>query len=244
MSGTNWNIERKEIIKSLPFDEKQIDFNFFYLFDKGLAKMFKYTSKNWETATITSKGIDVIEHKQKFVEELPFIQVAIQEINAPIFGSAIQAVNSQGNLQWNRTYGSETYDYFYSVMQTPDGGYLAAKSVQNSVGDWFFSAEIIKLYASGEVEFTINYPSTTDMMRMDARFILDAGDGGYVFTGHQTTSDDPHISREHVWLAKIGATEIPEFQSRIILPLSLMATLAVIICKKRTRSISTQKVEK
>ncbi len=112
LRGTDWNVKRKEMIESLPFEEKQIDFNFFYLFDKGLAKMFKHTSKNWETATITSKGIDVIEHKQNFVEELPFIQVAIQEINAPIYGNAIQAVNS------TITFNQQVTDAFKQTYQT------------------------------------------------------------------------------------------------------------------------------
>ena len=98
LAGTNWNVNRKEIIKSLAFEEKEIDFNIFYLFDKGLAKMITHSGNNWVIATITSKGIDVIEHKQKFVEDFPFIQVAIQEINAPIYGNAIQAVNSQVNF--------------------------------------------------------------------------------------------------------------------------------------------------
>ena len=138
----------------------------------------------------------------------------------------------QGNIQWNRTYGVETYDYFYSVVQMPDGGYLGTKSVQHSVGDWFFSAEVVKMYASGDVEFTINYPSTSDMMRMDARFILDTDDGGYVFTGHQTTADDPHVSREYVWLVKIDPSDIPEFPSWIIPPIFFIVTLVIVIFRK------------
>lgn len=117
--------------------------------------------------------------------------------------------DSQGNMQWNKTYGGVTYDYFFSAVQTHDGGYVATKSIQDSVGGWFFSADVVKIDASGNVEGNIKYPSTTDMMRMDARFIIETNDGGYVFTGSKTTADDPHVAKDYVWLVKIGGNPIP-----------------------------------
>jgi hypothetical protein len=113
-TGTDWIVKRTEIKKLLPFDEKQIDFNLFYLHERDLAKIMRVANYTWDTATITAKGIDVIEHKQKFVEELPFIQLAIQEINAPIYGSAIQTFNSQVNFYQQVT---DSFKQAYKLLE-------------------------------------------------------------------------------------------------------------------------------
>ena len=81
----------KEILQ---IPEKQMDFNMFYLKEKRLVSLFEVI-ESWIYARITAFGIDVIERKEKYLEEFPFIQTAIQEIHGDVYGTVVQAVESQ-----------------------------------------------------------------------------------------------------------------------------------------------------
>lgn len=89
-------LDRERMQKTLQISEKLIDFNMLYLEEKGLIKLFKVTGSLWHSAQITAFGMDVIENKEKFGEQFPFIRVTIQEIHArDIYGTVVQAVESQ-----------------------------------------------------------------------------------------------------------------------------------------------------
>ena len=118
--------------------------------------------------------------------------------------SWIVKTDSQGNMQWNKTSGGVTYDYFFSLLTTADGGYIATRSIQDQVGSMFFSAEVLKIDSSGNPNESIRFPFTDDMMGKFANFIILTDDGGYIFTGHETTADDPHVARNYVWLVKLS----------------------------------------
>ena len=108
----DWRVNREEIIKLIQAPENQIDFGVLYLHEIDLAKVREVRGNNWSSVIITGKGIDVIEHKQKFAEQLPFIQVAIQKIDA-VYGNAIQAINSQVTLNQQIT---DAFKQAYSLI--------------------------------------------------------------------------------------------------------------------------------
>ena len=78
----------KEILK---IPEEQMDFNMLYLKQKGLITLFEVIG-SWIYARITAFGIDVIENKEIFAEQFPFI---IQEIHGDVYAPVIQAIGSQ-----------------------------------------------------------------------------------------------------------------------------------------------------
>ena len=119
--GTDWAVEREEMKRLLPISENQLDFNMLYLNDKKLANIRKLDPGNWHTTNITGKGIDVIENKQQFARELPFIQVAIQEIGGKVYGSAVQAVQSEvvSNLQETNKF-EQAYEQVRKALISPD----------------------------------------------------------------------------------------------------------------------------
>ena len=96
--GPNWQVQRSYLNTHLRVDENLVDFNVFYLVDKDLARIRK-RDRNWETVVITGKGIDVYEHKLDFASQYPFIKIAIQKIDGPVFGSAVQAIDSKVDIK-------------------------------------------------------------------------------------------------------------------------------------------------
>ena len=92
--------ERDTMLKSLQdklgsdVTEKQMDFNMLYLEEKNLVKLLKTIGLLWNNSNITSYGTDVIEHKERYVNQFPFITVQIQNISeSTIVGDVVQAQN-------------------------------------------------------------------------------------------------------------------------------------------------------
>jgi hypothetical protein len=63
--------------------------------------------------------------------------------------------DSNGNLEWTRSFGGEKIDRVFSVRQTPDGGYIAAGITYSftSVDDNDRDAYLLKTDKSGEMEW-------------------------------------------------------------------------------------------
>lgn len=69
-----------------------MDFNMLYLEQKHLVKLLVVLGSLWANANINSFGIDVIENKDKFANQFPFISVQIQNIqDSTVVGNVVQA---------------------------------------------------------------------------------------------------------------------------------------------------------
>ena len=81
---------------------------------------------------------------------------------------------------WTRTYGGDSTDLGYSVLQTSDGGYIIAGSTE-SFGAGEFDVYLIKADANGDTIWTKTYGGT----EYDFGYsIAQTFDGGYIAAGY------------------------------------------------------------
>lgn len=135
-------------------------------------------------------------------------------------------IDSQGNLQWEKTYGGVAEDEAYSVVQTSDGGY-AMGGRSRSVGSEDFW--LVKTDVNGNAEWNKTYGGTG---RDLAHVLAPSSDGGYALAG---VTESYGAGGSDFWLLKTdGNGVVPEFPSTLILPLFIITTLlAVIVCRRK-----------
>jgi len=108
-------------------------------------------------------------------------------------------LDSNGTEEWSETYGGSGTDIIYSIVQTSDGGFIAAGDT-NSTGAGGYDFAVLKLSSSGAEEWSRSYGDTQNE---NARAIRELAAGGYVVAG-STTSYEELLSE--FWIIRIGST--------------------------------------
>jgi hypothetical protein len=89
-------------------------------------------------------------------------------------------LDSSGNIQWQKTYGSSQSDIAYSAAQTPDGGYIVAGTTGFLGGSSHFW--ILKLNSAGDYEWQRILGDFN--LSEFAATITATSDGGYILAGN------------------------------------------------------------
>jgi hypothetical protein len=114
-------------------------------------------------------------------------------------------VNSQGNVQWEKAYGTSGRDRFTSATQARTGGYVLVGTT-DILRD--FAGVIIKLSSSGELEWEKSFAGDNT-----PESVTVASDGGYIFAGFKGDPNsrdskvwkgDPNSRDSEVWAVKIS----------------------------------------
>jgi hypothetical protein len=138
--------------------------------------------------------------------------------------------DSNGNVQWNQTYGGLGWDEAQSLVETSDGGYaLAGRTNSFGAGDYDFW--LVKTDAYGDIVWNQTYgESNIDQ----ALAIVQTSDDGFALAGK--TKSFGAGDYDDVLLVKTDEHGIiPEFPSWIILPLLLIATVVVTVYRNALR---------
>jgi cell division septation protein DedD len=103
------------------------------------------------------------------------------------FDMYLVKVDPNGNLLWNRTYGSSRDDGANCIVQASDGGYIIAGYTNSDAQSQ--SAWLVKIDSSGQAQWNQTVPG------MEANSIVRTSDGGYVlatkyFTGFELVKLD------------------------------------------------------
>jgi len=107
-------------------------------------------------------------------------------------------LDANGNLQWTKTIGGESWDWGYSLLQTSDGGYAIAGSTQ-SFGAGLSDAYLVKLDANGNLQWTktIGGPKSES-----GRSLIQTSDGGYAIAGYTKSFG---AGEDDVYVVKLDA---------------------------------------
>ncbi len=100
-------------------------------------------------------------------------------------------LDSNGKLQWEKTFGGSDNDGAFSVQQTKDGGYIVAGGTRSS-GAGRFDVYILKLDSNGKLQWEKTFGGSDDDM---ATSIQQTTDGGYIVAGYSYGAQkfDVHI---------------------------------------------------
>jgi uncharacterized delta-60 repeat protein len=107
-------------------------------------------------------------------------------------------LDSDGNIQWQKTYGGADWDEARSIQQTSDGGYVVAGWTDSfGAGDRDFW--VLRLDGDGDIQWQKTYGGTDGDW---PRSIQQTSDGGYVVAGY-TYSFGAGIS--DFWVLKLDS---------------------------------------
>ena len=101
-------------------------------------------------------------------------------------------IDESGNVEWNQTYGGESFDYAYSLAATSDGGYALAGGDLLVKTDAFGNMQWSKTYEQGSVHS-----------------LIAMSDGGYILAGAWNYSGDCDF-----WLVKTDSTGVMEWNRK------------------------------
>ena len=108
--------------------------------------------------------------------------------------------DTDGNMEWNQTYGGTDDDYGYSVVQTSDGGYAIAGATHSS-GAGGSDFWLVKTDSAGNVQWNQTYGGTDLLEDIEqALSVIQTFDGGYAMAGHRG------MLRADFWLVKTDST--------------------------------------
>ena len=108
--------------------------------------------------------------------------------------------DSNGNEQWNKTFGGKDYDMAHSVQQTSDGGYIIAGHTF-SYGTFRLAygrsdSWLIKTDSNGNEQWNKTFGGPNDEV---AQSVQQTSDGGYIFAG---MTESYGTSFPDFWLVK------------------------------------------
>jgi Secretion system C-terminal sorting domain len=126
-------------------------------------------------------------------------------------------LNSLGSIEWTQTLGGSNDDRAYTIIQTSDGGYIAAGLTQSDDGDVLGfhgdkDAWVVKLNNEGMIEWQ---KSLGGSGWDEARSVIEATDGGYAVAGRSSSIDgdaEGNHGLSDFWVVKLTSTGTIEWQ--------------------------------
>ncbi|MGA9138647.1 MAG: hypothetical protein WBZ29_00375 [Methanocella sp.] len=88
--------------------------------------------------------------------------------------------DSNGSMQWQRSFGGDGFDYGYAVIEPPGGGYAVA-GVTESRGNGSGDVYLIRTDAGGNPQWERTYGGSG---YDQGRALLQASDGGFIVAGY------------------------------------------------------------
>lgn len=108
-------------------------------------------------------------------------------------------INALGQVQWQKTYGGDSYDTINSIIETDDGGFIVGGS-SYSFGTGNEDAWIMKLDSTGTTQWQKSYGGQGEDL---AFFIEPTNDGGYIAAGRTSSYGTGTMD---AWVLKLNSS--------------------------------------
>lgn len=135
-------------------------------------------------------------------------------VNFGNFDFWIVKLDGDGNKQWEKVYGGSSEDYFSSIQQTSDGGYILGGGSRSPVSGNKTSAAfgnfdfwIVKLDFNGNKQWDKSFGGVGNDDFSVVRQTIDGGYilGGYSSSGNSGNKTDAGFGLTDFWIAKLEA---------------------------------------
>ena len=142
-------------------------------------------------------------------------------------------VDSDGNMEWDVTWGPTEPALTNSMIQTSDGGYAVTGWTSSLKGFPGLSSYmfLIKVDVNGNIQWNSTYEGLGDNK---ALFAVQTDDGGYAMAGTTRSTDEG--AHYDIWFARVDASGaiIPEFPTwtPMLFVLGIVAIVVVIYKRK------------
>jgi parallel beta-helix repeat protein len=178
------------------------------LFETGLctAWLLKTNSKGekeWEQ-TFRGTGFDSASSVRQ-TSDGGYILAGNTLFETGLCSAWLVKTNSQGDMEWEKTFGITGFDSVSSVQQTTDGGYiLAGDTLSSDTG--LTAAWLVKTNSKGEKEWEATFGGTG----LDFAYaVQQTSDGGYILAGETLSF---YIGLCTAWLVKTNSRGIKEWE--------------------------------
>jgi len=121
------------------------------------------------------------------------------------YDALVVKLNSDGSLDWHKTYGGTGKEYCRSIRETDDGGYIMA-GLTSSSGAGGDDAWVVKLTSSGTIDWQKTYGGVNTDEGWDIR---ETGDGGYILAAETQSWGGGGYD---VWVLKLDSAGILVWQ--------------------------------
>ena len=132
----------------------------------------------------------------------------------------IVKTDALGELEWEKSFGGPDEDFFGSIIQTNDGGYMVGGrtgtydgDVESSYGNFDFL--IIKTTESGEIEWEKSFEGANyDALEV----VQQTNDGGYILGGQTYINDSdvgPNFGQFDFWIVKTNESGEIEWEKKL-----------------------------
>jgi len=125
------------------------------------------------------------------------------------------------SIAWKKVLGGNGNDYGYSIIKTPDGGYLLSGRTTSNNGDITSTKGgidmwVAKLDAAGSITWQNTYGGNADEYSVAA---ANTPDGGYALTGFTLSNNNGDVGQNHgytdFWVLKINSAGIIQWQKTL-----------------------------
>ncbi|HSE43384.1 MAG TPA: hypothetical protein VLH08_21675, partial [Acidobacteriota bacterium] len=161
-----------------------------------LTKLDSSGNIQWQKAYGGSDPFDQLSSMQQTVDGGFILAGTTRSFGQGSFDYLVIRLDSAGNIQWQKSYGTSATEVANAVQQTTDGGYIVIGSQEITFGT-DQDGLALKLDSTGNIQWQKNYGGPHREFLLDADTTLD---NSYILTGLYSDSS--------LWLAKIDSSGI------------------------------------